>query len=73
MHRTFLEQNKPMLFNDIFLTETLFPHLLEVQKTHEKRMDLLMEELLDWKILNPILNLLVRKSKREFHHFRKLL
>lgn len=46
MRRTFLEQNKPMLFNDMALTETLFLHLWEVQKTCEKRMELLMADLL---------------------------
>ena len=46
MRRTFLEQNKPMLFNDMVLTETLFPHLWEVQMTCEKRMELLMADLL---------------------------
>ena len=46
MRRTFLEQNDPILFNDMVLTETLFPHLWEVQQTCEKRMDLLMKELL---------------------------
>lgn len=46
MRRAFLEQNKPMLFSDMVLTETLFPHLWEVQQTCEKRMDLLMKELL---------------------------
>lgn len=46
MRRIFLEQNKPMLFNDMVLTETLFPHLWEVQQTCEKRMQLLMEKLL---------------------------
>ena len=35
-----------MLFNDMVLTETLFPHLWEVQQTCEKRMDLLVAELL---------------------------
>ena len=49
-HRTFLEQNKQMLFNDMILTESLFPHLWEVQQTCEKRMELLMKELL---IKNP--------------------
>ena len=42
----FLEQNKPMLFNDMSLSETLFPHLWEVQQTSEKRMEVLMAELL---------------------------
>ena len=46
MRREFLEQNKPMLFNDMVLTETLFSHLWEVQQTCEKRMDLLMKKLL---------------------------
>lgn len=50
MRRSFLEQSKPMLFNDMVLTETLFPHLWEVQHTCEKRMDLLMAELL---VKNP--------------------
>ena len=46
MRRSFLEQNNPMLFNDMVLTETLFPHLWEVQQTCEKRMELLMADLL---------------------------
>ena len=46
MRRAFLEQNKPMLFNDMILNETLFLHLWEVQQTCKKRMDLLMDELL---------------------------
>lgn len=50
MRRVFLEQNKPMLFNDMALAETLFPHLWEVQQTCEKRMDLLIAELL---VKNP--------------------
>lgn len=50
MRRAFLEQNKPMFFSDMVLTETLFPHLWEVQQTCEKRMDLLMAELL---VKNP--------------------
>ena len=46
MRRAFLEQNKPMLFNDMVLTEPLFPHLWEMQQSCEKRMELLMDELL---------------------------
>lgn len=50
IRRIFLEQNKPMLFNDMVLTETLFPHLWEVQQASEIRMGLLMKELL---VKNP--------------------
>ncbi len=46
MRRAFLEQNKPTLFSDMVLSETLFPHLWEVQQTCENRMELLMAELL---------------------------
>lgn len=46
MRKIFLEQNNPMLFNDMVLTETLFPHLWEVQRACEKRMELLMADLL---------------------------
>ena len=46
MRRIFLEQNKPILFNDMILNETLFLYLWEVQQTCVKRMELLMEELL---------------------------
>ena len=35
-----------LLFNDMVLTETLFPHLREVQRTCEKRIALLMTDLL---------------------------
>ena len=41
MRRIFLEQNKPILFNDMILNETLFLHLWEVQQTCVKRMELL--------------------------------
>ena len=50
MRRVFLEQNKPLLFTDMILSETLFPHLWEVQHTCEKRMELLMDDLL---VKNP--------------------
>ncbi len=53
MRRTFLEHNNPILFNDMVLTETLFPHLWEVQQTCENRIDLLMADLL---VKNPAPN-----------------
>ena len=46
MRRAFLEQNRPMLFNDMILTENLFPHLWEVQQTCAMRIELLMTDLL---------------------------
>ena len=46
MRRTFLEQNKPILYNDLILTEQLFPHLWEIDETAHRRVEQLMQELL---------------------------
>lgn len=36
-----------MIYNDMILSETLIPHLMEVQETAQNRMELLMEQLLE--------------------------
>ena len=46
MRRAFLEQNNPMLLNDLILTETLFPHLWEIEETAKARVELLMNQYL---------------------------
>ena len=46
MRRAFLEQNNPMLLNDMILTESLFPHLWEVQEAADARMEQIMDGLL---------------------------
>ena len=47
MRRAFLKENRPMTYNDMILTETLFPHLWEVDETANKRMEVLMNQLLE--------------------------
>ena len=47
MRRTFLQEQKPMVFDDLVLTEQLFPHLYEVQEVAEKRVEVIMAGLLD--------------------------
>ena len=47
MRRTFLEQNNPMLLNDLILTEKLFPHLLEIEDAAKRRIELLMKQYLE--------------------------
>ena len=46
MRRAYLEENDPILLNDLILTEKLFPHLWEIQETATKRMEQLMLGLL---------------------------
>lgn len=47
MRRAFLQEQKPMLFDDLVLTEQLFPHLYEVQEVATKRVEVIMAGLLE--------------------------
>ena len=47
MRRAFLQEHNPILFDDLVLTEQLFPHLYEVQEQTKARVDRMMEALLE--------------------------
>ena len=47
MRRVYLQEQKPMVFDDLVLTEQLFPHLYEVQEIAEKRVEVIMAGLLE--------------------------
>ena len=47
MRKVFLQEHNPMLFDDLVLTEQLFPHLYEVQEIAEKRVEVIMTGLLE--------------------------
>ena len=47
MRRVYLEQNNPMLLDDLILTETLFTHLWKIDEIAHCRMERLTEELLE--------------------------
>lgn len=47
MRRAFLQEQNPMLFDDLVLTEQLFPHLYEVQGIAEKRVEVIMTGLIE--------------------------
>ena len=47
MRRAYLEQNNPMLLDDLILTETLFPHFWEIDEIAHCRVERLMAELLE--------------------------
>ena len=46
MRRAYLQEQKPMVFDDLVLTEQLFPHLYDVQELAEKRMEVAVRELI---------------------------
>ena len=51
MRRAYLQEHMPMVFDDLVLTEQLFPHLYEVQEIAEKRVEVIMAGLLE---KNPV-------------------
>ena len=46
MARTYLKEHRPILYNDMILTEHLFPYLKEIGETAARRMEQLEAELL---------------------------
>ena len=48
MRRAFLAENNPMLLDDMILTETLFPHLWEIDETAHRRVEQIMTQQLAW-------------------------
>lgn len=47
MRRAFLQEHRPILYTDLSMTEKLFPHLREIDETAHRRVDQMMEELLE--------------------------
>ena len=47
MRRAFLQEQKPILFDALVLTEQLFPHLYDVQEIAEKDVEVIMAGLLE--------------------------
>ena len=45
MARTYLKEHRPILYNDMILTESLFPYLKEIGETAARRMEQLEAEL----------------------------
>ena len=46
MRRTFLKENRPVLYNHLLLSGKLYLHLVEIDRTAKDRLDRQMEELL---------------------------
>ena len=45
MRRAYLEENNPMLLDDLILTERLFPHLSEINKAAEHRIRIMLPQM----------------------------
>ena len=45
MRRKYLQEENPLFYNDLILTENLFLHLLEVDEIAQRRFNVLMEQM----------------------------
>lgn len=45
MRKTYLKEHRPILYNQLLMSEKLYPHLLEIDRTANSRLEQLMPEL----------------------------
>ena len=46
MRRTFLQENRPILYNSLIVKGQLYPHLLEIEDAANSRLEQMMPELM---------------------------
>ena len=46
MRKKYLQENRPVLWNSMILSETLYPHLREIDETANRRLEQMMPELM---------------------------
>ena len=46
LRKTYLREHRPILWNQMILSETLFPHLREIDETANRRLEQMMPELM---------------------------
>lgn len=46
MRKKYLEEHRPVLWNSLLLSEKLYPHLREIDETANRRLELMMPELM---------------------------
>ena len=46
MRKQYLQEHRPVLWNSLLLSEKLYPHLREIDETANRRLELMMPELM---------------------------
>ena len=46
MRKNYLKEHRPILYNSLLLSEKLYPHLLEIERTATARLERMMPELM---------------------------
>ncbi len=47
MRKAYLQEHRPALWNSMILSESLFPHLREIDETAHRRLEMLMSKLME--------------------------
>ena len=45
MRKKYLQENRPLLWNQLILSEGLYPHLLEIERTANERLERMLPEM----------------------------
>ena len=45
MRKAYLKEHRPLIYNQLLLTEKLYPHLLEIDETANSRLEQMMSQL----------------------------
>ena len=45
MRKAYLKEHRPLIYNQLLLTEKLYPHLIEIDETAQSRLDQMMPQL----------------------------
>ena len=45
MRKTYLKEHRPILYNQLLMTEKLYPHLAEIDETANRRLEQMMPKL----------------------------
>ena len=45
MRKTYLKEHRPILYNQMLLSEKLYPHLIEIDETAQSRLEQMMPQL----------------------------
>ena len=45
MRKAYLKEHRPLIYNQLLLTEKLYPHLLEIDETAQSRLEQMMPQL----------------------------
>ena len=45
MRKAYLKEHRPLIYNQLLLTEKLYPHLIEIEETAQQRLEQMMPQL----------------------------